>query len=69
MDDLVTASAARSQGFAGILLDWLVQHAAAEGCAELHLDSGVQRFGARRFYLRKGLDITSQHFAMRLRPV
>jgi hypothetical protein len=31
------------------------------------LDSGVQRFGAHRFYLRRRMDITSHHFALDLR--
>lgn len=31
---------------------------------ELHLDSGVQRYGAHRFYLRHGMDITSHHFRL-----
>ena len=35
-------------------------------CAELHLDSGVQRFGAHRFYLNHRMDITSHHFAIQL---
>jgi GNAT superfamily N-acetyltransferase len=66
VDDLVTAAAVRSSGCGGALLDWLVDEARRRGCAELHLDSGVQRFGAHRFYLGKRLDITSHHFARRL---
>jgi hypothetical protein len=31
------------------------------------LDSGVQRFGAHRFYLRRRMNITSHHFAIDLR--
>ena len=27
------------------------------------MPASVQRFGAHRFYLHKGLDITSHHFA------
>lgn len=66
VDDLVSLSDLRSQGYGGILFDWLVERARVEGCGELHLDSGVQRFGAHRFYLRRRMDITSHHFAMRL---
>ena len=62
VDDLVTDASRRSSSYGGGLLEWLVQTANAAGCDELHLDSGVQRFGAHRFYLRHGLDITSHHF-------
>jgi GNAT superfamily N-acetyltransferase len=64
VDDLVTHAADRSHGHGGELLDWLVAEARREGCAQFHLDSGVQRFGAHRFYLVHGLDITSHHFGM-----
>jgi GNAT superfamily N-acetyltransferase len=67
VDDLVTADTARSHGWGRQLLDWLVREARNQGCDELHLDSGVQRFGAHRFYLRAGLDITCHHFARKLR--
>ena len=48
------------------LMDWLVGRAREQGCDELHLDSGVQRYGAHRFYLRYGMDITSHHFRIAL---
>lgn len=66
VDDLVTAAAQRSGGYGGMLLDWLVEEGRRQGCAELHLDSGVQRFAAHRFYLTKRMDITAHHFAMKL---
>lgn len=66
VDDLITASAARSRGFGGELLHWLQAEARAAGCAEFHLDSGVQRFGAHRFYLRERMDIIAHHFALKL---
>lgn len=66
LDDLVTAGARRSAGWGGRLFDWVVEQARAGGCAELHLDSGVQRHGAHRFYLARRMDIISHHFAMKL---
>ena len=68
VDDLVTSAQVRSKGHGERLFDWLVDRARSEGCDELHLDSGVQRFGAHRFYLRKRMDITCHHFAMKLSP-
>lgn len=66
VDDLVTLASRRSEGHGEALFDWLVVLAREEGCAQLHLDSGVQRFGAHRFYLRKRMEITSHHFALKL---
>lgn len=66
VDDLVTCSAHRSKGYASRLLDWLIERARSLGCEQLHLDSGVQRHDAHRLYLRKGMNITSHHFALQL---
>jgi len=66
VDDLVTADADRSRGYGGQLFDWLVDHARASGCEQLHLDSGVQRYAAHRFYLRKRMEISSHHFSLKL---
>lgn len=63
VDDLVTASDARSRGVGKALLDELTRRAVTAGCSVLDLDSGVHRHGAHRFYLRERLDITSHHFA------
>jgi GNAT superfamily N-acetyltransferase len=69
IDDLVTDERARSRGFGGELFDWCIAFARGEGCRELHLDSGVQRFGAHRFYLEKRMRISSHHFALDLGDV
>ncbi len=66
VDDLVSRAADRSRGYGGRLIDWLAATAREAGCEKLTLDSGVQRFGAHRFYLRKGMDIVSHHFRMTL---
>lgn len=66
VDDLITRASTRSKGHGKALMDWLVAEARRRGCDELHLDSGVQRFAAHRFYLRERLEITSHHFALKL---
>ncbi|WP_018954325.1 GNAT family N-acetyltransferase [Thioalkalivibrio sulfidiphilus] len=66
VDDLVTLESARSRGHGTRMLAWLRAEARREGCVQLHLDSGVQREDAHRFYLREGLQMTSLHFAERL---
>jgi GNAT superfamily N-acetyltransferase len=64
VDDLVTCAQDRSCGFGGALFDWLVEQARQNGCDNLELDSGVQRFDAHRFYLVKRMKISSYHFSI-----
>ncbi|WP_105214369.1 MULTISPECIES: GNAT family N-acetyltransferase [unclassified Pseudoalteromonas] len=64
IDDLVTNSACRSQGVGHFLISWFKNYAKAHQCTQIHLDSGVQRFPAHRFYLREGFNIASHHFSM-----
>lgn len=64
IDDLSTLPEYRGRGFAGLLMDWLIDRAKAEGCHALHLDSGYARHAAHRLYLNKGLRMTSHHFAL-----
>ncbi len=66
LDDLVTVENARSKGVGLQLLQWLENYAKQQGCEQFHLGSGVQRFGAHRFYLRNGFDIKSHHFTKQL---
>ena len=66
VDDLITDNEERSKGYGGKLFDWLIVYARKQGCKELRLDSGVQRFSAHRFYFRKGMVISSNHFEMTL---
>jgi GNAT superfamily N-acetyltransferase len=62
IDDLVTLPEARSTGYGAALVDWLLQLAKDEGCQEVHLDSGVERKDAHRFYEREGFHVSSLHF-------
>lgn len=66
LDDLSTSEKFRSKGYGGKIIDWLFELAKKENCSSFHLDSGVQRFDAHRFYLKKGFNITSHHFAIQL---
>jgi GNAT superfamily N-acetyltransferase len=64
VDDLVTDSGSRSRAFGRTLFDWLVARAREAGCEQFHLDSGVQRFDAHRFYLARRMAISCHHFSM-----
>lgn len=68
VDDLVTDNAQRSKGCGKALLDWLRNEARRAGCHQFHLDSGVQRKDAHRFYEREGMDRSAFHFAEILKP-
>ena len=67
VDDLVTRERDRSRGFGAQLFDWLMDEARAHGCADMQLDSGVQRFDAHRFYLMKRMKIASYHFSIKIK--
>jgi ribosomal protein S18 acetylase RimI-like enzyme len=67
VDDLVTAEQFRSQGHGQRLFRWLLKEAKTRKCDQFHLDSGVQRFGAHRFYLASRMDIIAHHFSMKLK--
>lgn len=66
VDDLITEESGRRKGYAKILWDWLISQAKENDCEQFHLDSGVHRHDAHRFYLKSGLDITCHHFQMSL---
>ncbi|WP_416150052.1 GNAT family N-acetyltransferase [Salipaludibacillus sp. HK11] len=66
VDDLITNEKSRREGYAKMLWGWLISQAKENDCEQFHLDSGVQRHDAHRFYLKGGLDISCHHFQMSL---
>lgn len=66
VDDLVTDESLRGSGSGKALFEWLVEQARLQGCLQLKLDSGVQRHAAHRFYLDRGMIISSHHFQLTL---
>lgn len=66
VDDLNTDEDNRSKGHGRALMDWLKTEARRQGCAQLHLDSGVQRESTHRFYFRERLTINAYHFRVSL---
>jgi len=62
VDDLITDSESRSQGYAKRLFDWLEEEIEKRGCSMMHLDSGVHRHDAHRFYLNRKMKISCHHF-------
>lgn len=68
IDDLSTLPGHRGKGYAGILVDWIMEYAQKEGFNEVHLDSGVSaaRTDAHRLYLNKRFQVTSLHFVAKV---
>lgn len=66
IEDLATKDGDRSKGYGGEIFDWLVELARRENCKQIRLVSHVKRFGAHRFYLRKGMIIEAHYFSMSL---
>lgn len=62
IDDLVVSEAERSRGVGKALIDHVKAQARAEGRSEVHLDSGMFRHDAHRFYDREGFERLGYHF-------
>lgn len=69
IDDLVSKDGDRSKGYGSKLFDWIIEFAKAEGCNHVRLLSGVQRFDAHRFYLRKRMNIEAHYFTIDIRGI
>ena len=65
IDDLVVSDAERSTGVGKALVDHVKAVARAEGRSEVHLDSGLARTDAHRFYDREGFERLGYHFRIR----
>lgn len=66
IDDLVVSSAERSTGVGKALVDHVKAVAWAESRSEVHLDSGLARTDAHRFYEREGFERLGYHCRIRL---
>ncbi len=64
VDDFVSNETSRSEGAGRCMVKWLKSYAKESGCQQMHLDSGVQRYMAHKFYLREGFIIASHHFSI-----
>ncbi len=68
IDDLSTLPEARKKGYAGALLDFIINYARENNCENIHLDSGYgkDRHNAHRLYLNKGFFLASHHFVLNI---
>lgn len=65
IDDLVVNDGERSKGVGKALIDHVKAVAKAEGRGEVHLDSGMARMDAHRFYDREGFERLGYHFRIK----
>lgn len=65
IDDLVVSDRERSKGVGKALIDHVKTVAKAEGRGEVHLDSGMARMDAHRFYDREGFERLGYHFRIK----
>jgi GNAT superfamily N-acetyltransferase len=66
IEDLVTRSDSRSRNYGGKVFDWIEDYARRENCREIKLVSHVTRYGAHKFYLRKGMILDAHFFSKEL---
>ena len=66
IDDLVSSQDSRSKGYGEQMIKWLRTRARENGCDYIHLDSGVQRDRAHKFYFTQGFSIAFYHFSEKL---
>ena len=64
IDDLSTTEVARAKGYAGELLDHVINQAKELGLQGVHLDTGYTRHCAHRLYLNKGFNLSSHHLSI-----
>lgn len=66
IDDFVTDKSVKSTEAAKALLDFIKIYAKQINCKSIHLDSGVERHDAHKFYLSQDMKIDSHHFSISL---
>jgi GNAT superfamily N-acetyltransferase len=66
VSELVVDETMRSRKYGQHIFRWLIEYAKLHHCEQLHLDSGVQRFDAHRFYFQQRMKINSHHFSLDL---
>lgn len=69
IDDFVSDSITRRNGFGSKLLKWVINEAKKAKCHQVHLDSGPQRHDAHRLYLNHGFKIIGHHFALEMKEI
>jgi GNAT superfamily N-acetyltransferase len=67
INDLSTLESERGNGYAGMLIDYIVEEARKKNLEAVTLDSGYTRNAAHRLYLNKGFILAAHHFSKKLK--
>ncbi|NRQ43970.1 GNAT family N-acetyltransferase [Rheinheimera sp. YQF-2] len=66
IEDLVTSSNKRSNGYGMQLLNWAKEYAKANNCNQVRLVSGVAREQAHKFYQNNGMSFEAKYFSINI---
>lgn len=66
IEDLITSSRERSNGYGAKLLHWAKEYAKAKSCNQLRLVSGVAREQAHEFYENNDMFYEAKYFSINL---
>ena len=66
IDDLATLPGKTGKGYAGKLIEYVVELSKQKGLQAVTLDSGFTRIDAHRLYLQKRFEISAFHFSKKI---
>lgn len=66
IDDLITDNNKRSKGYGKVVFEWVKKYAKAKKCNEIHLESGVNRSRAHKFYFDQNMKIMNYNFTLNI---
>ncbi|MEO5893333.1 MAG: GNAT family N-acetyltransferase [Ferruginibacter sp.] len=66
IDDLSTMPGKTGNGYAGKLIDYVIDVCKQKGLKTITLDSGFTRIDAHRLYLQKRFEISAFHFSKKI---
>jgi GNAT superfamily N-acetyltransferase len=66
IEDLITSSTERSNGYGMQLLNWAKEYAKSNKCNQVRLVSGVARDQAHKFYQNNGMSFEAKYFSIDL---
>lgn len=66
IEDLITSSTDRSNGYGEHLLEWAKEYAKINNCSQVRLVSGVAREQAHKFYQRNGMSFEAKYFSFNI---
>lgn len=69
IDDLITKSSARNQGYGNLLMTYVINFAREQNCMQIHLDTGYTRHAAHKVYINNGFEFNCHHLTLNLQKL